>query len=120
MKEADFTFIPRIGPGSQLIPRIKPGSQQSAAYPSVVLESGWHESSKRLLADYKLWQEGSAGAVRVVLQAKFYEPDNQNKMQLVLSISRTAPGEGPTLPHHYASFHFVYSILTISLLTRHL
>ncbi|PUU78626.1 hypothetical protein B9Z19DRAFT_1126485 [Tuber borchii] len=93
VKEADFTFIPRIGHRRQ----------QSAAYPSVVLESGWHESSTRLLADSKLWQEGSAGAVRVVLQVKFYEPDNQNEMRLVLSISRTVPGGGPTQHDHYAS-----------------
>ena len=107
MKEADLTFIPRIGRRSQ----------QSAAYPSVVLESGWHESSTRLLADSRLWQEGSAGAVRVVLQARFYEPDNQNKMRLVLTISRTAPGGGPTQHDHYASVFFVYSILMVSLLT---
>jgi len=94
VKEAEFTFIPRYGQGRQ----------QSAAYPSVVLESGWHESSTRLLADSRLWQEGSAGAVRVVLQAKFYEPDNQNKMGLVLSVSRTVPGGGPTLHDHYESF----------------
>ena len=106
MKEADFTFIPRIGPGRQ----------QSAAYPSVVLESGWHESSSRLLADSRLWQAGSAGAVRVVLQVKFYEPDSQNKMRLVLFISRFAPGGGPMQHDHYASF-FAYPILTVPLLT---
>ena len=106
VKEADFTFIPRIGPGRQ----------QSAAYPSVVLESGWYESSTRLLADSRLWQEGSAGAVQVVLQVKFYEPDDQNKMRLVLFISRFAPGGGPTQHDHYAS-SFACSIFTVSLLT---
>ncbi|PUU76949.1 hypothetical protein B9Z19DRAFT_1087221 [Tuber borchii] len=91
MKEADFTIIPRIGPGRK----------QLAAFPSVVMESGRYESSAQLQADARLWQEGSAGAVRVVLQVKYYEPDHHNNVALDLFISRTAPGGGPASQEHY-------------------
>ena len=65
VKEADFTPLPRIGPGRQ----------QSASYPSVVLESGWHEAGTLLQTHSSLRQEGSYGEVRAMLQAKSYEPD---------------------------------------------
>ncbi|RPA93226.1 hypothetical protein L873DRAFT_78751 [Choiromyces venosus 120613-1] len=64
-KEADLTFLPCVGPERA----------QIAEYPSVVLESGWSESASRLQDDAKLWQEGSGRAVRVVLQVKFYRPN---------------------------------------------
>lgn len=80
--------------------------QRSTACPSVVLESGWHESSARREEDATLWQEGSGNAVRVVLQVKFHEPDHHNRIRLVLSITRAHPdGLGRlALPTHYASF----------------
>lgn len=109
MKEADFTVIPRIGPNKQ----------RMAAFPSVVMESGRYESSARLQADARLWQEGSAGAVRVVLQVKYYEVDRHNNLALDLFISRAAPGGGPASQEHYASV-FIYSMLSSSLLTSQL
>lgn len=108
MKEADFTVIPRIGPNRQRL----------AAFPSVVMETGRYESSARLQADARLWQEGSKGAVRVVLQVKYYEVDCHN-MGVGLFISRTAPGGGPASQEHYASV-FIYSMLSSSLLTSQL
>ncbi|KAG0632697.1 hypothetical protein HOY80DRAFT_1115458 [Tuber brumale] len=68
VKEADFTFIPLVGPGRT----------KSAEFPFVVLESGWSESAARLREDARLWQGGSAGTVRVVLQVKFYQRNWNN------------------------------------------
>ncbi|PUU76076.1 hypothetical protein B9Z19DRAFT_1089049 [Tuber borchii] len=91
MKEADFTIIPLIGPNRKSL----------APFPSVVMESGRYESSAQLKADARVWQEGSAGAVRVVLQVKFYEADCDNNVALDLFISRTAPGGGPASQEQY-------------------
>ncbi|PWW78046.1 hypothetical protein C7212DRAFT_316298, partial [Tuber magnatum] len=68
LKEADVTFVPFVGPNWT----------EPAEFPSVVLESGWSESSTRLLEDARLWQIGSQMAVRVVLLAKFYREDQNN------------------------------------------
>lgn len=90
------------------VPFTGPDRMQCAAFPSVVLESGWYESIARREEDARLWQEGSGNAVRVVLQVKFHEPDNHNRIRLVLSVTRAHPdGLGsPALPTHYASvFH---------------
>ncbi|PUU77722.1 hypothetical protein B9Z19DRAFT_1193820 [Tuber borchii] len=65
-KEPDMAFLPFAGPGRK----------KYAAFPSVVLESGWNESIARHEEDARVWQEGSGNAVRVMLQAKFHEPDN--------------------------------------------
>ncbi|PWW75675.1 hypothetical protein C7212DRAFT_344358 [Tuber magnatum] len=62
-KEADLTFVPRLGPNWT----------KQAQYPSVVLESGWSESAEQLRQDVCLWQAGSGGQVRVVIQVKFYK-----------------------------------------------
>ncbi|RPB04943.1 hypothetical protein L873DRAFT_1186548 [Choiromyces venosus 120613-1] len=86
VKEADLTFIPRVGPERA----------QKAAFPSVVLESGWSESAEQLQRDARLWQVGSGREVRVVLHAKFYQPNQQNQVRLVLSINRARPGGHPT------------------------
>ena len=108
MKEADFTVIPLIGPKRQRL----------AAFPSVVMESGRYKPGARLEEDAKLWQKGSAGAVRVVLQVIYYAAKNDN-VGVDLFISRTAPGGGPTSQEHYASV-FIYSMLSSSLLTSQL
>ncbi|KAG0128414.1 hypothetical protein HOY82DRAFT_541256 [Tuber indicum] len=51
-KEPDMAFVPRIGPGRT----------KCAAFPSVVVESGWQESTTRHSDDARLWQEGSGNA----------------------------------------------------------
>ena len=94
VKEADFTFIPMVGPGRT----------KGAKFPSVVLESGWSESATRLREDARLWQEGSAGAVRVVLQIKFYGRNRDNKICLVLFISRAHPNGQRASLETYVSF----------------
>ena len=109
MKEADFTVIPLIGPKKQRL----------AAFPSVVMESGRYEPRARLQADAELWQKGSAGAVRVVLQVIYYGADCYDHVGVDLLISRTAPGRGPASLEHYASV-FIYSMLSSSLLTSQL
>ncbi|PUU76944.1 hypothetical protein B9Z19DRAFT_1087217, partial [Tuber borchii] len=91
IKAADFTMIPFIGPNME----------RMAAFPSVVMESGRYESDARLQADARLWQAGSAGAVRVVLQVKYFEVDRNNNVALDLFISRTSPGGGPASQEHY-------------------
>jgi len=104
-----------------VIPLIGPDREELAAFPSVVMESGLYESNAQLQADARLWQEGSAGAVRVVLQVKYYEvdPHNRDNVALDLFISRIAPGRGPASQEHYASV-FLYFILSGSLLTSQL
>ncbi|RPA98195.1 hypothetical protein L873DRAFT_1808806 [Choiromyces venosus 120613-1] len=62
-KEADLTFVPLLGPNWT----------EKAKYPSVVLESGWSEAAEQLNQDASLWQAGSGGQVRVVIQVKFYK-----------------------------------------------
>ncbi|RPB01587.1 hypothetical protein L873DRAFT_634173 [Choiromyces venosus 120613-1] len=97
VKEADLTFIPRVGPE-----RIR-----RAAFPSVVLESGWTESATDLRRDARMWQEGSGRAVRVVLHAKFYRPNQEDEIRLDLSINRARPGGPPTPIERYASLHCI-------------
>ena len=88
------------------IPRIGPDRKKSASFPSVVLESGWQESTARHFDDARLWQEGSGNAVRVVLQAKFHDANESGRIHLVLSVSRAHPdGLGCTIsPTYYVSF----------------
>lgn len=94
MKEADFTFVPRVGPNFNKL----------AEFPTVVLESGWAESSTRLREDVRLWQIGSNMAVRVVLQAKFFPADHNNAVRFVFLISRgNLNGGSCLLPDYYVS-----------------
>ena len=88
------------------IPRIGPGRGKSAPFPSVVVESGWQESTTRHLDDARLWLEGSGNAVRVVLQAKFHEANESGRIHLGLSVTRAHPdGLGFTIsPTYYVSF----------------
>ncbi|KAG0641945.1 hypothetical protein HOY80DRAFT_1038210 [Tuber brumale] len=62
-KEADLTFVPRI----------RANWTTKAEFPSVVLESGWSEPAGQLHRDATLWQQGSGGEVRVVIQVKFFQ-----------------------------------------------
>lgn len=93
MKEADVTFVPRVGRNFDKL----------AEFPTVVLESGWAESSTRLREDVKLWQIGSNMAVRVVLQAKFFPADHNNTVRFVFLVSRGNPNSGSCLPDYYVS-----------------
>ncbi|KAG0134971.1 hypothetical protein HOY82DRAFT_634089 [Tuber indicum] len=58
------------------------------AYPSVVLESGWVESSEQLIKDSHLWLSGTAGAVKVVILCKAFRPDEQNRVRATLTMCR--------------------------------
>ncbi|RPA90026.1 hypothetical protein L873DRAFT_1795752 [Choiromyces venosus 120613-1] len=92
-KEADLTFVPMVGPDWT----------QKAEYPSVVLESGWDESMQQLHRDAQLWQRGSGGEVCVVIQVKFYRPNDENRMRAKLVLKRTLPGERHVFVEPYAS-----------------
>jgi len=60
-KEADVTFLPRVGPHFE----------QTAEFPTVVLEAGWDESSTQLRRDAHLWQMGSGIGCSIQLRNKF-------------------------------------------------
>ncbi|KAG0640495.1 hypothetical protein HOY80DRAFT_1068958, partial [Tuber brumale] len=53
-------------------------------FPTVVLECGWAESEAELLRDLQLWQEGSAGAVRIVILFKVFRPSITNQIKATL------------------------------------
>ena len=89
------------------MPLVGPDWMAKAEYPSVVLESGWYESAKALERDARLWQLGSEGAVRVVLQVKFSRPDQENDpIRVRLSINRTAPPGDLAHVKHYARLSY--------------
>ena len=96
-KEADFTFLPLAGPDGN----------QPPEFPTVVLESGWSESSTRLRQDTRLWQMGSRMAVRVVLQAKFHLVDQTNRVRLDFWISRVHPDGRPSIHEHYVCLNIL-------------
>ncbi|KAG0134972.1 hypothetical protein HOY82DRAFT_480644, partial [Tuber indicum] len=56
--------------------------------PSIVLESGWVESSEQLIKDCRLWLLGTAGAVKVVILCKASRPDEQNRIRATLTMCR--------------------------------
>jgi len=85
------------------VPRVGPNFKQLAEFPTVVLESGWAESSSRLREDARLWQIGSNMAVRVVLQAKFFLADHNNSVRFVFFIYRGNLNGGSCLPDYYVS-----------------
>ncbi|KAG0638481.1 hypothetical protein HOY80DRAFT_1047444 [Tuber brumale] len=80
MKEADLTFVPLVSPNWTT----------DAEFPSVVLESGWSEGAEQLNRDATLWQQGSGGQVRVVIQVKFF-PRSENRIGARLWINRANP-----------------------------
>ncbi|KAG0638402.1 hypothetical protein HOY80DRAFT_1137566 [Tuber brumale] len=84
-KEADLTFVPRVSANWTT----------KAEFPSVVLESGWSEPIDQLHRDAKLWQQGSGGQVRVVIQVKFF-PRTGNRIGSRLWINRANPQGGST------------------------
>ena len=61
-------------------------------FPTIVLESGWSESQTHLENDCKLWLEGSAGAVKVVLLYKLFEPNVLNEIKVTLHVCRIVDG----------------------------
>ena len=80
MKEADLTFVPLLGPDWT----------QKRKFPSIVLESGWTELADRLALDTRLWQQGTEGAVRVVIQVKYYKR-SAGRIGSRVRISRATP-----------------------------
>ncbi|RPA90033.1 hypothetical protein L873DRAFT_510071 [Choiromyces venosus 120613-1] len=83
---------------------VGPDWTQKAEYPSVVLESGWDESMQQLHRDAQLWQRGSGGEVCVVIQVKFYRPNDENRMRAKLVLKRTLPGERHVFVEPYDIF----------------
>ncbi|CUS08193.1 unnamed protein product [Tuber aestivum] len=80
IKEADLTFVPLVGPNWTT----------NAEFPTVVLESGWTEGEEQLDRDAMLWQEGSGGQVRVVIQVKFFHQE-EDRIGALLRINRAHP-----------------------------
>ncbi|KAG0635376.1 hypothetical protein HOY80DRAFT_1093753 [Tuber brumale] len=66
-------------------------------FPTIVLESGWAESEAQLLRDLQLWQEGSAGAVRIVILFKMFRPSITNQIKATLKICRYGAGNAPII-----------------------
>ncbi|KAG0138788.1 hypothetical protein HOY82DRAFT_544840 [Tuber indicum] len=94
IKTPTYAFQPRGGPSLGGFPE----------FPTVVVESGINEPYAELQANARLWQEGTAGAVRVVLQAQFSAP-TENKMRLFLSVTRFGP-DGHQMLHHF--YHDIF------------
>jgi len=69
-----------------------------------VLESGWAESAVALHRDARTWLVGSVGEVRVVIQVKFFEPNQWGEIKASLWISRALPGQRPTTPQEHIIF----------------
>ncbi|KAG0640275.1 hypothetical protein HOY80DRAFT_1042247 [Tuber brumale] len=61
-------------------------------FPTIVLEAGWSESQAQLERDCQLWFEGSAGAVKVVLLFKLFEPNIFNEIKATLNVCRVVAG----------------------------
>ena len=78
--KADLTFVPLLGPDWT----------REREFPSVVLESGWTEPADKLALDTTLWQQGSEGAVCVVIQVK-YNKSSAGRIGSRLRISRATP-----------------------------
>ncbi|KAG0640515.1 hypothetical protein HOY80DRAFT_1135923 [Tuber brumale] len=66
-------------------------------FPTVVLESGWAESEAQLLRDLQFWQEGSAGAVRIVILFKMFRPSINNQVKATLKVCRYGAGNEPII-----------------------
>ncbi|KAG0640517.1 hypothetical protein HOY80DRAFT_1068752 [Tuber brumale] len=66
-------------------------------FPTVVLESGWAESEAQLLRDLQFWQEGSAGAVRIVILFKMFRPSINNQIKATLKFCRYGAGNAPII-----------------------
>ncbi|KAG0636992.1 hypothetical protein HOY80DRAFT_908426 [Tuber brumale] len=66
-------------------------------FPTVVMESGWAESEAQLLRDLQLWQEGSAGAVRIVILFKAFRPSITNQVKATLKFCRYGAGNAPII-----------------------
>ncbi|KAG0636996.1 hypothetical protein HOY80DRAFT_1138674 [Tuber brumale] len=66
-------------------------------FSTVVLESGWAESEAQLQRDLQLWQEGSAGAVRIVILFKVFRPSTTNQIKATLKICRYGAGHAPII-----------------------
>ncbi|KAG0138225.1 hypothetical protein HOY82DRAFT_596306 [Tuber indicum] len=98
-KIPDIAYIPCIN-------RIR------AQFPAIVLESGWSESEAQLLRDCQLWQQGSAGSVKVVLLFKLFGPNLQNQIKASLHLCRYSTNQTPVISSYaclsYMSNPFEY------------
>ncbi|KAG0130339.1 hypothetical protein HOY82DRAFT_609593 [Tuber indicum] len=79
-----------------------------AQFPTIVLESGWTESETQLLRDCQLWQQGSAGGVRVVLLFKLFTPDVQNHIKATLHLCRYSADQIPVMSSYACLSHMSY------------
>ncbi|KAG0640184.1 hypothetical protein HOY80DRAFT_1136190 [Tuber brumale] len=64
----------------------------SRDYPSIILESGWGEDAIHLQTDSELWQEGSAGAVKVTIFVKLFPTVQRNVVRVTLQLCRYLHG----------------------------
>ncbi|CUS13272.1 unnamed protein product, partial [Tuber aestivum] len=67
------------------------------AFPTVVLESGWMESQAQLLRDLQLWQEGTAGAAKIVILFKLYRSHVHNRIKATLTFFRYVADRVPAM-----------------------
>ncbi|KAG0131910.1 hypothetical protein HOY82DRAFT_607065 [Tuber indicum] len=83
------------GPDCALIPL-----RQDIQYPTIVLETGYSESSVGLENDAWLWHLGTGGAVRVVLLLKIYRRTQEGIVRATLSVWQIR-ADGVRLLDHY-------------------
>ncbi|PUU77731.1 hypothetical protein B9Z19DRAFT_1127892 [Tuber borchii] len=80
-KAPDTAFCPVSGPGRLHL----------AEFPAVVLETGHTTSTPKLFGDAALWRDGSNHQVKAVIVVKFYPPNVQNRVKVVLTIFSAYP-----------------------------
>lgn len=97
------------------VPRIGLGWSRRAAFPSIVLETGYSESATSLEQDAILWCNGSSGAVKVVLLLKFQRVVNPDPMGAVLTVCRAFPNTNLNLNRDTTLFQDFVSFSPISI-----
>jgi len=100
----------------RFVPLVGLDWDRKAKYPSVVLESEWSESGATLVRDARLWQVGSERAVRIVLLAKFFKPDTDNKIAVRLTIDRSFPDADTTPTKEYVRLTYLQTSTIIPIL----
>ena len=85
----------------------------------MVLESGWSEPDDRFKLDAALWQKGSEGAVRVVLQVIFFKRE-AGRIGTRMRISRATPTDKSFNISHeeYVKLFYILILLNMLLMNK--
>ncbi|OXV07042.1 hypothetical protein Egran_05192 [Elaphomyces granulatus] len=74
----DFLYPPYAGSRKEPDLLIRPDNQR---LPVLVIETGWSESTSRLMSDMNLWLVGGNGAVKVTIILKWQKISNTNQVR---------------------------------------